>query len=65
MNPAEAVIAHKDLGAKLSIGMHFGTFQESSEAFDQPAKDLKQALEKERISQDSFITIKEGDTKIF
>lgn len=65
MDPAEAVIAYKDLGAKLGIGMHFGTFQQSSEGFDQPQKDLKEALNKEMLSQDCFIILQEGETKIY
>jgi L-ascorbate metabolism protein UlaG (beta-lactamase superfamily) len=65
MDPAEAVLAHKDLGAKLSIGMHFGTFQDSAKAFDQPQNDLKEALEKEMLSRDSFIVLHEGETKIY
>lgn len=65
MSPAEALVAHKDLGAKLSIGMHFGTFQNSAGAFDQPQVDLKEALEKEGFSQDSFIFLHEGETKIY
>ncbi len=64
MDPREAVAAHKDLGAKLSIGMHHGTFQLSSEGFDQPPKDLKKALETAGVSQDRFITLQEGETKI-
>ncbi|WP_373665532.1 hypothetical protein [Sporomusa silvacetica] len=31
MNPADAVQAHVDLGATKSIGMHFGTFQQTKE----------------------------------
>lgn len=65
MNPAEAVLAHKDLGAKLSIGMHFGTFQLSSEAIDQPQIDLKTALENENLPMDCFITLHEGETKVY
>jgi L-ascorbate metabolism protein UlaG (beta-lactamase superfamily) len=65
MAPAEAVAAHKDLGAKSSIGMHFGTFQNSAVAFGQPPKDLKEALEKEMLSLDSFIVLYEGETKIY
>ena len=65
MDPAEAVVAHKDLGAKLSIGMHYGTFQLSSEGFEQPLTDLKAALEKENVSPDSFITLPEGETRIY
>lgn len=65
MNPAEAVMAHKVLGAFLSIGMHFGTFQLSSEAIDQPQKDLVEEIEKQAISRNSFMTLHEGETKIF
>jgi L-ascorbate metabolism protein UlaG (beta-lactamase superfamily) len=65
MNPAEAVQAHIDLGAKLSIGMHFGTFQLSSESIDQPKIDLKQALAEANISEKEFITLDEGETRIF
>ena len=64
MDPAEAVVAHKDLGAKLSIGIHIGCFQQSSEAYYQPHKDLKEALEKEKISLNNFIILHEGSTKI-
>ncbi|MCM5553352.1 MBL fold metallo-hydrolase [Pleomorphomonas sp. NRK KF1] len=62
MDPAEAVAAHKDLGAKLSIGMHFGTFQLSAEAFDEPQEKLKSALDDAGLSQDRFITLGEGET---
>ena len=65
MSPAEAVLAHKDLGAKLSIGMHFGTFQLSSVAIEQPQIELKEAIEKEMVSRNNFITLHEGETKIF
>ena len=37
MNPAEAVQAHIDIGARVSLGMHFGTFQLTDEAIDEPA----------------------------
>jgi L-ascorbate metabolism protein UlaG (beta-lactamase superfamily) len=55
LDPVEAVIASQDLGAKLSIGMHFETFQLSTEAFDQPQKDLKVALEREGLPQDFLL----------
>lgn len=65
MNPAEAVVAHKDLGAKLSIGMHYGTFQLSSEAIDQPTKDLEEALKNHDIPAECFVTLEEGETRIW
>lgn len=65
MAPDEAVLAHRDLGAKLSVGMHFGTFQLASEGFDQPLEDLKIAMEKQNVSQSEFITLLEGEERLF
>lgn len=44
LNPAEAVQAARDLDAKQSIGIHFGTFRLSDEGIDAPARDLQKAL---------------------
>jgi L-ascorbate metabolism protein UlaG (beta-lactamase superfamily) len=65
MNPAEAVRAHRDLGAKQSIGMHFGTFQLTTEAFDAPKADLERALVESGIPDSEFVTLEEGETRIF
>lgn len=64
-SPAEAVTAHLDLEAKQSIGMHYGTFQMASEAFEQPLKDLKIALQQKKLSDDSFITMNESETRFY
>ncbi|QDU68275.1 MBL fold metallo-hydrolase [Engelhardtia mirabilis] len=45
MDPADAVQAHGDLGAPLSIGIHFGTFQLADDARGEPLEDLRRALE--------------------
>ena len=65
MNPAEAVEAHRDLGAKHSIGMHFGTFQLSAEAIDQPLHDLARALREQGIPESTFVTLEVGETRIY
>jgi L-ascorbate metabolism protein UlaG (beta-lactamase superfamily) len=65
MNPAEATRAHGDLGAKNSIGMHFGTFQLTPEPIDQPLIDLKAALAQSGISDREFVTFHEGETRIY
>lgn len=62
MNPADAIMAHRDLASKRSIGMHFGTFQLTDEAIDQPAKDLKAALQAAGIGADDFAVPKNGQT---
>ena len=43
MNPAEAVQAHLDLEASVSVGMHFGTFQLTTEGIDEPLRALEDA----------------------
>ncbi len=50
MNPEDAVLAHLDLESQFSIGMHFGTFKLTDEAFDTPAKDLMMAAEKHKTT---------------
>jgi L-ascorbate metabolism protein UlaG (beta-lactamase superfamily) len=48
MSPADAVRAHRDLGAAQSIATHFGTFQLSAEAIDAPTGALRYACRAER-----------------
>lgn len=62
MNPSDAIMAHRDLQSKRSIGMHFGTFQLTDEAIDQPAKDLKTALDAAGIGSDDFAVPQNGQT---
>jgi L-ascorbate metabolism protein UlaG (beta-lactamase superfamily) len=63
-NPEDAVIAHLDLLSKLSIGMHFGTFQLTDEGINDPIYDLKDAIKKHNISSNSFISLGVGETRI-
>jgi L-ascorbate metabolism protein UlaG (beta-lactamase superfamily) len=65
MNPAEAVRAHRDLDCRRSIGMHFGTFQLTTEAIDQPRIDLTVALAESDIPDNEFVTLQEGETRIY
>jgi L-ascorbate metabolism protein UlaG (beta-lactamase superfamily) len=54
MNPAEAVQAHRDLGAIRSIGIHFGTFQLTTEGIDDPARGLAEALRAQGLPPEQF-----------
>lgn len=65
MNPKEALQAHLDLKAKQSIGMHYGTFQLSAEGLDTPINDLAQALRERNMPKKCFITLDEGETRVF
>jgi L-ascorbate metabolism protein UlaG (beta-lactamase superfamily) len=60
MNPEEAVLSHLDLQSKISLGMHFGTFQLTDEAIDAPLKDLQMA--KERLKVENFKVLDPGQS---
>lgn len=63
INPEEAVRAHKYLGARQSVAMHWGTFQMTDEALDEPPKKLAQALDAEGISAAEFFLMALGETR--
>ncbi len=65
MNPDEAVEAHRDLGARQSVGMHFGTFKLTDEAIDAPLLALEAAKVRGGISAASFVTLGFGETRQF
>ena len=60
MNPEEAVTAHRILGATLSLGIHWGTFQLTDEAIDAPAIALGEALDEAKIPSERFAVLKPG-----
>ena len=62
MNPAEAVQAHLDLEASESIGMHFGTFQLTTEGIDEPLRGLEDACRARGIPGSVFRTIGFGES---
>lgn len=62
VNPDEAIQIHRDIGSKLSIGVHWGTFRLADEPLAAPAIDLASAIEKEKISSEAFRTMKHGET---
>src|SRR5262249_11526155 len=57
MNPAEAAQAHLDLDASESIGMHFGTFQLTTEGIDEPLRALEEACRARNILPSRFRTL--------
>jgi L-ascorbate metabolism protein UlaG (beta-lactamase superfamily) len=62
INPEEAVRIHRDLRAKLSIGIHWGTFQLTDEPLDQPVADLAAARSRHGLEKREFITLRHGET---
>src|SRR5205814_8246126 len=62
MNPAEAVQAHLDLGARQSLAMHYGTFQLTPEGVDAPVLELARALRERGVPAEQFRTVDVGES---
>jgi len=60
MSPEEAVLAHLDVGAKQSIGMHFGTFPMADDGQEEPVGDMERARQKHGLPPEAFLVLKEG-----
>ena len=65
VNPDEAVKIHRDLQAKRSIGIHWGTFELTDESLDQPPKDLAEASKARQLKDDEFTVMAVGETRLF
>lgn len=55
MGPAEAIQAHMDLQAGLSIAAHFQVFQLGGDGFDDAVNELKSALAEHGLMPEAFI----------
>jgi N-acyl-phosphatidylethanolamine-hydrolysing phospholipase D len=62
VNVEEAVKIHLDLGAKRSLGVHWGTFQLTDEALDEPPRRLKEERAARGLDEHAFLTIAIGET---
>ncbi|HRO68292.1 MAG TPA: MBL fold metallo-hydrolase, partial [Pseudobdellovibrionaceae bacterium] len=64
MNPADAVAAHRDLKARRSMGIHFGTWHLTNEGIDEPARELVKAREAAGMKADEFFVMEAGETRV-
>jgi L-ascorbate metabolism protein UlaG (beta-lactamase superfamily) len=62
MDPAEAVQAHADLESACSVAMHFGTFQLTPEAIDEPLRELKEACLAAALPSGAFRALEPGES---
>ena len=62
LNPDEAVRAHRALGARQSIAMHYGTFQLTNEGIDAPLHALAAARIAHGVGEKDFIALEFGVT---
>ncbi len=65
LNPDDAVKAHLDLRSRLSLGIHYGTFQLADEGISTPLEDLQASLRNRQVSVAEFLALKNGETKVY
>lgn len=64
MDPAEAVQAHKDVNARRSLAIHWGTFDGlTDESLFEPPQRLAEERGRAGLSEDQFLVLKHGETR--
>ncbi|MFO1328276.1 MAG: MBL fold metallo-hydrolase [Rubrivivax sp.] len=63
IDPDEAVRIHRELGAKRSLGVHWGTFELTDEALDEPPAALARARAAQGVADDAFFVLAVGETR--
>lgn len=61
VDPAEAVRIHRDVGSRLSLAMHWGTFRLTLEPLDEPPKRLAEALAEQGVDPQTFRVMQHGE----
>jgi N-acyl-phosphatidylethanolamine-hydrolysing phospholipase D len=65
VNPMESVRIHQDVGAKRSIGVHWGTFALTDETLDQPPRELAIARQALQVKASDFDLLAIGESRQF
>ena len=64
LDPAEAVQVHKDVKARQSLAIHWGTFDRlTDESLYEPPALLAEARKKAGLSENAFFILKHGETR--
>jgi N-acyl-phosphatidylethanolamine-hydrolysing phospholipase D len=63
VNVHEAVKIHQDLGAKRSLGVHWGTFELTDESLDEPPRQLTLERSAAGLTEADFFVLAIGETR--
>ena len=64
MNPEEAVQAHREIGARVSIATHHSYFRLADDGFDSPARGLADARAAAGVPPEAFRVLDVGETVV-
>jgi N-acyl-phosphatidylethanolamine-hydrolysing phospholipase D len=62
-NPEEAAQIHRDLDAKLSVAMHWGTFALTDEPFEEPPLRFREAMRGQGAAEKEYWVMGHGETR--
>ena len=65
IDPGEAVKIHRELHARQSIGIHWGTFELTDEPLDEPPLALARELQKAGVPAGEFAVLRHGELRRF
>jgi len=60
--PEQALLIHRDVRARRSIAIHWGTFVLTDEPLDEPPRRLREALQRDGLPMDAFRVLLHGET---
>jgi len=64
VNAAEAVKIHRDIAAKASLGVHWGTFELTDEPLDEPPRALSREAASAGLAEGEFFVLAIGETRL-
>jgi L-ascorbate metabolism protein UlaG (beta-lactamase superfamily) len=65
LDPAEAVQVHKDINARRSLAIHWGTFAHlTDEILYEPPQRLAEERKKAGLTEDDFFVLRHGETRV-
>ena len=62
VNPQESVQIFQDLGCQRAMAVHWGTFQLTDEALDEPPRELAKARQAASLAPQDFVVLAIGET---
>jgi L-ascorbate metabolism protein UlaG (beta-lactamase superfamily) len=65
IDPQQAVQLHRELGARRSLAIHWGSFELADDALDEPPQKLRAALAAAQLGDDDFWLLKQGESRGF